>query len=147
MAGVSIRTKGDYDNLKMTIKHLENIAYADVNELIGEILLSSTDERFKRSESPEGKKWKKSIRVKNHGGKTLIQKGNLRSIYKKVSEEGVAIGTNKKYARIHQKGGIIKIRSRRVRIKMPKRPFLGISTEDEAEIKATLQEVMKEYVT
>lgn len=161
---ISIRTQGDFSKLKNELGGFSAVDYMEINEVIGEILIEGTDQRFKTGKSPEGKKWKTSIRASREGGKTLIKDSDLRgSITKKVTPEGVAIGTNKVYARIHQKGGTYTIRAKtskglrfkyngkwvtkkQVTVTMPKRPYLGISEEELLEINALLKTVIGEHV-
>ena len=93
------------------------------------------------------------------GGKTLIQSAQLRnSIKSKSDATGFAVGTNVKHAATHQFGEPGRtIRARRkkalhfqvggkwvskkqVRIRIPARPFLGLSDDDMQEIKATVED-------
>jgi phage virion morphogenesis protein len=72
--------------------------------------------------------------------KILIQSGRLRnSISARRDGSKVAVGTNLVYAAIHQFGGLAG-RGRGVRI--PARPYLGISKADEAEIERILKEAL-----
>jgi len=155
-----IRIDGDFTRLKSTIKNLENLKgkKIQINRVIGQELRTSTVQRFKDEEDPQGKKWKKSIRAINEGGQTLTHNADLKnSIRVKATSEGVAVGTNKIYAGTHQLGGKFTIRAKNkeylrfkikdrwitkkeVEVDMPKREFLGISKEDIEEIKAILED-------
>ncbi|MPN64483.1 hypothetical protein SDC9_212258 [bioreactor metagenome] len=88
------------------------------------------------------------------------------SIKSKADASGLAVGTNKIYAKTHQfgedgrkitikakssRGLIFKIGDRWIRksqvtvqVKIPARPFLGLSEEDLIEIKNTLEDVFEE---
>ncbi len=115
---------------------------------VGEALVSGTIQRFEDEEDPQGKKWKESRR----DGQTLTDSARLRnSITYATGPESVMVGTNVKYARIHQKGGVIKGKNGkklkfegdggdvfRDSVTIPKRPYLGVSSEDEEEVLATI---------
>ena len=125
------------------------------SENIGEVLISTTHERFKNGRAPNGSKWK---RGRKGTGQTLVESRRLRnSITKRFSRAGVEVGTNVKYARIHQKGGTIrakkakflrfKVGSRwamKKSVKIPARPFIGISADDKQEIMRLFRETISE---
>ena len=77
--------------------------------IIGNIIRTSVVRNFEKSGRP--RRWQESQRVKKTGGKTLIKKGFggglLGSINIRLGEDSVSVGTNKKYAAIHQFGGTI----------------------------------------
>jgi phage virion morphogenesis protein len=63
--------------------------------------------------APDGNPWPPSLRARLTGGKTLYKSGDLqRSITHNVLSNGVEIGTDLAYARIHQLGGTIKREAR-----------------------------------
>jgi len=73
---------------------------------IGLYLLGSIAKNFRAGGRPV--RWKPSVRVMKHGGQTLVKSAGLKnSIVMQVSGKTLKIGTNKKYARIHQEGGRI----------------------------------------
>lgn len=162
MAG--IRVDGDFRRLRSAIRSLENFDYSALNEAVGDVIITSTAMRFREEKDPKGRRWKKSIRAQNEGGQTLTNNSDLKtSIRSKVTDEGVAVGTDKVYAGTHQDGGRFTIRAknkpylkfryngkwiskREVNIKMPKRQFLGINQEDLAEIKATMEDAVRGHV-
>ena len=124
---------------------------------IGETLVSSTLKRFTREESPEGVAWEKSERAMSQGGQTLSDTGLLkRSIEYAATPTKVMVGSNKEYARIHQKGGIIKPKNGKAlkfkgrdgknvfvkQVKIPARPYLGISEEDKKEVRETINDFL-----
>ena len=136
----------------------------DMLETIGELLVSSTIERFNRGVSPDGKTWETSGRAWKQGlavkkrkatkkrkairgrsetgqfGKTLLDTGLLRnSIAHAVAFNGVYVGSNLKYARIHQMGGRT---GKRQSVTMPARPYLGVSKEDKIDV----QQVMCDFL-
>lgn len=164
MAG--IRIDGELEEFRNILRNLNNFDYRGLNAVIGETIRSGTKERFRREEDLEGNRWKKSIRAEMTGGQTLSKtasSGLKDSIEWEADDEGVAVGTNKEYARIHQEGGRFTIRAksskglwfkirdswirkREVTIDMPKREFLGVSDEDMDEIKAIIDEKIQEHV-
>ena len=79
--------------------------------VIGEIVRTSVIKNFEAEGRPTP--WKKSKRAENKGGRTLTKSSRLmKSIIKpdavKPTAISVSIGTNVKYARIHQLGGPVK---------------------------------------
>lgn len=158
----SIRLEGDTTRLIKRLKQFQDIDVKGINSNIAEGLRTNTLDRFKESRDPTGKKWKTSIRAASEGGKTLIQTAQLRnSIRSKADKSGAAVGTNVKHAATHQFGDKRTIRAKsnkglrfnvggqwvtknKVKVNIPARPFLGISKEDEEEIRNILQDAFKE---
>lgn len=76
--------------------------------IIGEIGVDYTQRTFEDEGYP-ARSWKKSIRARATGDKTLTDKGQLKgSINYRIASGRVTIGTNKIYGAIHQFGGIIR---------------------------------------
>jgi phage virion morphogenesis protein len=175
MSSVSVRLEGDTEELLAKLKKMEGIDKAGIMNAIAEGLRTSTMERFENEESPDGTKWKPSIRASGdltgwdrekktviRGGKTLTLTGALKtSIHAQADATGATVGTDLIYAATHQFGDERTIRAKNskylrfqiggkwvsvpsVRVKIPARPFLGISQEDEDEIRAILEEVLGE---
>ena len=155
----SIRIEGVTRRLLKKLRSYAEIDKRRINAALAEGVRESTLERFKESRSPEGKRWKTSIRAASEGGKTLIDTSQLRNSIRSSSDDsGFAVGTNVKHAATHQFGAQGRtIRARRaktlrfqiggawvskkkVRINIPARPFLGLSDEDMQEIKSTVEE-------
>lgn len=146
---------GDWKKLTKVLNRLENVDFAKLHENIGEVLISTTHERFRNGRAPNGSKWKRGLKGT---GQTLVQSRLLiNSVTKRFSREGVEVGTNIKYARIHQKGGTIrakkakflrfKVGSRwamKKSVKIPARPFIGISADDKQEIMRLFRETISE---
>ncbi|TCL43218.1 phage virion morphogenesis protein [Harryflintia acetispora] len=165
--GSSIRLEGDVKGL---LRRINQFAYLDkkaVSAAMAEAVRTSTVERFKKQTDPQGKRWKPSIRAQREGGVTLSDKGRLRnSIKSKSDASGFAVGTNLIYAATHQqgeKGRRITIRAKtskglvfrykgrwmrkqqvKIAVKIPARPFLGLSEEDMQEIKGTVEDALRE---
>lgn len=117
---------------------------------------TSTQLRFRTQTGPDGKRWKPSKRVEEHGGQTLRLTGRLRnSIMFQLMPGGVEWGTNVVYAAAHQFGidkqqsvrasfrsgrsamktqaGVrisYKVKAHKRHMKLPARPFLGINGID-----------------
>lgn len=163
----SIRLDGDTRRLMNRLRQLAEVDKKGINASISEAVRGSTVERFRTQKSPEGKKWKTSIRAEQEGGVTLVESAGLRnSIKSKSDASGFAVGTNKVYAGTHQlgaknrritikaktsKGLVFQMEGRwirkkqvTVRINIPARPFLGLSDDDMEEIKGTIQDYFME---
>ena len=141
---------------------------------LGEYLLESTQRRFKDQVKPNGEKWKElderyARRKKRNKDKVLTLRGYLRSYihYQVTGGDSVEVGSNQKYAAIHQFGGEIDMPERQATVRyrsvagkvlfagkkhkrgvterwvtrgayqvnIPARPFLGISADDDKEIR------------
>ncbi len=159
MPGTSIRLEGDVSALLRKMRSYSEIDRKGLNAALAEGVRESTLERFRQSRGPSGKKWKTSIRAATTGGKTLIDTAQLRNSIKSRSDEtGFAVGTNVKHGATHQFGepgrtiraktsrglrfqvGGKWVTKKQVKVKIPARPFLGLSSEDMDEIKATVEE-------
>lgn len=119
---------------------------------VGAALAVSTQVRFEREADPDGNPWAPSLRKLVAGGRTLTETARLvSSITHEATDAGVAVGTNVLYAAIHQTGGTIRARTSRglrfrspgnggwvtkQQVTIPRRAFLGVDREDEAEIEA-----------
>lgn len=75
-------------------------------ENIGAMLVTSTQHRFDTGIGVDGSPWPPSIRVKKHGGKTLVLSARLyRSFSYQAFAGGLEFGTNVIYAALLQFGG------------------------------------------
>lgn len=159
MAGTSIRLDGDVSALLQKMRSYSEIDRKGLNAALAETARESTLERFRQSRDPEGRRWKTSIRAATTGGRTLIDSSQLRnSIKSYYDEKGFAVGTNVKHGATHQfgdKGRTIRAKTtkglrfqvggrwvtkKQVKVTIPARPFLGLSSGDMEEIKATVEE-------
>jgi phage virion morphogenesis protein len=123
---------------------------------IAAALEASTRERFETGTAPDGSKWIPSQRVVEHGGKTLVETGDLlSSISSDFGRDFAAVGPEASfgsavYAAIHQFGGRIapKAGSGRKALKtpfgplaavvIPERPYIGLSAADRDVIRAAV---------
>lgn len=109
----------------------------------GEYMLRSTEDNFRAEGRPV--RWPPSRRAEEGLGKTLTLSARLRrSITYAVSGWKLIVGTNVKYAKIHQLGGVIKPKLKKVlrfkiadgwrsakQVRIPARPFLVVQKQDE----------------
>lgn len=149
----------------------------DLMPRLGEYLQASTQKRFKTQTAPDGTAWaplqpRYARRKKYAKDKILTLRGYLRGgiHYQVTGSAEVEVGSNTKYAAIHQLGGEIDrperqaaVRYRTVAgrtlfagrkhkrgvterqvtipvhfVKIPARPFLGISADDDKEIRSII---------
>jgi phage virion morphogenesis protein len=157
MSGVSIRI----DGADAVGQRLGAVARALAQpralwEEVGRIGVLQTQERFELERAPDGSAWPPSIRVLVEGGKTLTDSGRMKaSITYEATDAGTAIGTNAIQAAIHQFGGRITAKTerglmfkvagnwaRKHFVDMPRRAFLGLSPDNEAELLEAADEYM-----
>jgi phage gpG-like protein len=153
-----IRLEGDTRAMLRRIRSFSEIDRRSINAALAQGVRESTLERFRQGKSPDGRRWKSSKRAILEGGKTLVKTAQLRnSIHARSDASGFAVGTNAKHAATHQfgePGRIIRARRKKalrfqigdkwimrkqVKVKIPARPFLGLSDEDMQEMKATVE--------
>lgn len=121
---------------------------------IGGELEGSTVKRFISNVAPDGTPWKASLRAEKTGTPTLVLTSNLRdSIHYVVEPNAVSIGSALVYAAVHQAGfdgevvvsnherrftmvfgrrisGVTNVMPHSRHMKMPARPYLGLSAND-----------------
>ena len=153
-----IRLEGDTRAMLRRIRSFSEIDRRSINAALAQGVRESTLERFRQGKSPDGRRGKSSKRAILEGGKTLVKTAQLRnSIHARSDASGFAVGTNAKHAATHQfgePGRIIRARRKKalrfqigdkwimrkqVKVKIPARPFLGLSDEDMQEMKATVE--------
>lgn len=155
-SGVKIRYELDTKPLEDLLTRLREGMkdLSPVTKRIASDLLASTRGRFDTGIGPDGNPWPKSLRVLTQGGKTLADKGHLRdSVSETHGPTWAEVGTNRFNARIHQFGGVIKAKTKsglkfklgdrwitKQSVKMPARPFIGISDDDVVDIRDALSE-------
>jgi phage virion morphogenesis protein len=146
-AAISITVRGD----SLVEQRLAALAARAGNlfplfDRIGLMLESTTIERFDDERDPDGAPWKPSIRARETGGKTLTDSARLKqSITYRAGSDQVEVGTNVRYAGIHQTGGTIRGKSGPLKFKLPGgRAFLGLSSEDREEVIALTEDYIAE---
>ncbi len=134
-------------------------AFGDLTPLMdgfGVSMESFILDRFDTETAPDGTPWEPSLRAKTEGGKTLTDTAQLRgSMTSESGSDFAAAGTNKIYAGAHNDGATIRAKSdkglgfqlpgglgfRRVmEVELPRRQFLGLGPEDEAELVAQAED-------
>ena len=177
MAGTHIKATVNDAQARAMLARLGEPGTQDLMPRLGEYLQASTQKRFKSQTAPDGTAWaplqpRYARRKKYAKDKVLTLRGYLRSgiRYQVTGAAEVEVGSNTKYAAIHQLGGSIdqnaqsrKMRYRSVagrvlfagrkhkrgvterwvtrgayQVNIPARPFLGISTEDDKEIRSII---------
>lgn len=177
MAGTHITITVDDAQARAMLERMGEPGTQDLMPRLGEYLQDSTQKRFKSQTAPDGTAWaplqpRYARRKKYAKDKILTLRGYLRGgiHYQVTGAAEVEVGSNTKYAAIHQLGGSIdqNAQSRKVRyrsvsgrvlfagkkhkrgvterwvtrgayqVNIPARPFLGISTEDDKEIRSII---------
>ena len=117
-------------------------------DLVGKYMQKKTvQERFEKEQSPNGTKWaplsiaRIKQRLKRHKKvdmKILSDTGQLRRILYEAGKDYVQIGTNVKYAKVHQFG----YKKRNI----PARPFLGVNEQELRYIRGLLTSYVKRQI-
>lgn len=105
---------------------------------IGEQLVEATKQRFSSGTAPDGQKWadNSQVTIERKGrNKPLVDSGALMAEinYQIIGNNTLEIGSPMEYAAMQQFGGT-KNEFSHLWGDIPARPFLGISSDDEAEI-------------
>lgn len=158
MAGVSLSMTVDDEEVRRAIQGLatRSLNLREAFDDVGASLLTSTQQRFEDEEDPAGEPWaelaestqNKLVTKRKRRGKEHIlrERGHLYgSLTYLAKPTEVAIGSNRKYAAIHQLGGTEDMAPGPAAI--PARPFLGISGEDEREIMAIFMDHLQAGLT
>lgn len=144
-----VKLTGDWAKFAKCLKKMANLNFKSMHQEIGEALSSSARDRFNSGEGSDGKTWPRSRRAAENGGLTLTDAARLKnSISFRAETKGVAVGTNVRYALIHQYGGTITAKKKKYllfrvggrwvmkkSVTLPARPFIGLSREDLREIR------------
>ncbi len=136
MAGTRLKFEVDDQEVREMLARQTHPDDDPLSHRIGEYLLRSTQDRFKSQTAPDGSAWKPLTprylkRKKYNQDKILTLRGNLRKYiqFQPLDEKTVEVGSNSKYAAIHQFGGEINQPSRpatvRYRSKAGKVLFAG----------------------
>jgi phage virion morphogenesis protein len=181
MAGVNIKIEHKIKPLRGVLERLQS-ATGDLAPFwrdVGEYLLRQAAQRFDTGKDPQGRAWKRlsprTLRRKKIS-KILVESGRLSRLVYQVAPTELRVGTNLKYAAIHQFGGEIERPERTQTLlfkrngqfmskkaaarlkrpprkveatikggttKIPARPFLGINSADEREIRMLLEEHLR----
>lgn len=116
MAGASVKVLIEDQEARAMLARLGESVAGDLMPRLGEYLQGSTEDRFElgRQRAPDGTPWKAlspayAMSKKRNKNRVLTLQGYLRRRirWQPVGPNGVAVGTNEKYAAIHQFGGVI----------------------------------------
>lgn len=157
---IQVQMKGDLTPFEKAVHRLYAIRWTDMHNEIGSGLRNLALDRFKKGVGPDGDMWEPSGRVNamnfrediskrrsTSKGKTLVKTGRLRaSIHWNADESGVAVGTDVKYAAIHQFGG--EAGGRRGRFDMIARPYLGVTKDGELadEDRSLVEKILEQHL-
>lgn len=124
MAGTHITITVDDAQARAMLARLGEPGTQDLMPRLGEYLQSSTEARFKTQTAPDGTAWQPlqpryARRKKYAKDKILTLSGYLRSgIHYQVTDDAeVQVGSNTKYAAIHQFGGAIEKPARQAAVR------------------------------
>lgn len=148
MTGISLElTTTGFDTAVTQLNQLLGFERAELMEGIGAILESGARRRISEEKAgPDGEAWADwstgyaGTRKAKHS-LLVSSQALLDSIASEGNSFQVAVGSNLVYAAIHQLGGEAGRVSARVTI--PARPYLGASSEDEADI----EDFVSDFVT
>jgi phage gpG-like protein len=113
-----------------------------VRSAIEGITGASVRRNFEEGGRPQ--KWKPSLRVQKHGGKTLIQSGSLRDSCRAYFHRGsLSLSSSLPYSGIHHRGGRA---GRDLKSTIPARPFLMIQPEDETAIAKVVNDFLSRKI-
>ena len=108
---------------------------------VGELILNSARARFDSETAPDGSPWaplapRTVARKKRNAGKILTERGFLRGTLAvgRANADGVEVGSPLVYAATHQFG----------RGPIPARPFLGLSAEDERDVRDEIADFVED---
>lgn len=124
---------------------------------VGDLELSKTKQRFVKQVDPDGNPWKTTVRkILNPSAQILRKSGVLfNSLQRKVDGNSVFIGTNLKYAEVHQNGAVIKAKNKnflkftiegrtffKKEVTIPQRRFIGINDETQKSVEQAFNTIM-----
>lgn len=144
MAGAQIEI--DTRQLRRAVKRLENLAGFNRSELldaIGAEVESQTRRRIDEEKTaPDGtpwEEWSDAYAKTRHAGQSLLmgESDLLDSIQFFNRGDSVEVGTNLIYGAIHQFGGA------EVGMNIPARPYLGLSSDNEADVLAVVEDFIE----
>lgn len=165
MSGVSISVTVTDASVRRAFDQLAVVMgnTAPVMAAIGTALVASTHMRFVSQTDPDGNAWQalnQEYAENKRNSRILTESGRLRdSINDQAGRDEVRVGSNVIYAGVHQLGATIvpknashlffRIGGRLVKadsVTLPARPYLGISSDDEAEIAEIVFSFVDRYV-
>lgn len=147
---MSVGIQVDTSGLDAALKRINRLsatleAKRHLYDVIGALVTSQTQERLQNEKTaPDGTPWKEwsasyaATRGPQHS--LLINEGFLQTTIQHAAfSDHVIVGSNRIYAAVHQYGYEPR--------KIPARPYLGLSQENQREIVATLHDMIERAVT
>lgn len=138
MTQITIDTSHDFPDLvaKLSKTQQKLSDLSPLTDAIGALLENSTRQRFADKQAPNGATWQNLMpktQATKGNNNILVQSGDLASsITYHANPYSTTVGTPEKYGAYHQFGTN----------KMVSRPFLGISSEDEQNIYALINDYL-----
>lgn len=124
MAGTQFTITVDDAHARAMLERLGEPGTQDLMPRLGEYLQDSTQKRFKTQTAPDGTPWaplqpRYARRKKYAKDKILTLRGYLRGgiHYQVKGDAEVEVGSNTKYAAIHQLGGAIDVQARHATVR------------------------------
>ena len=161
MAGSFITISVEDAAARAMLNKLGQMDTAPLMRRLGERIQAWTQDRFdaNQQQAPDGTPWAKlnpkyaQNKPRHLQNRKLTLGGYLRKSirWQLLDSQSVLVGTNVKYAAIHQFGGTIRPKKGKAlafggrfvqSVTIPARPYLGISEQDNKEI----QEIIKDWV-
>lgn len=162
-----LELKFDMREVDAAIKRLEKTVGDStvITQAIQAEMTTDVQFHFEKEEGETGAPWKKSRRAIEQSGRSLQDTGALRNSIiartansiREVTKKSATIGTNLKYARIHNEGGVIKPKTkpwlkfqipgvgwRTVKqVTIPKREYMWLSDKAVDNMRKTTEDIMK----
>jgi phage virion morphogenesis protein len=141
--GFDVSTEG-FEALQARLARVSSFGFGRLIQGAGALVESQTKRRITREKrDPDGKAWRpwsERYARTRQGGQSLLQSHNhlLQSMQWEAADEGVAVGSNLKYARAQQAGFPAR--------HLPARPYLGISDANEHELLEELNGWLDEWM-
>lgn len=133
----------DFEAAQARLRRLGNAHLDELFATIGSEVENQTRRRIQSEKTaPDGTPWTpwtEGYKATRRRGKKLLQSEGhlLDSVQSHVLPEGVEVGSNLIYARIHQLGG------EPVNIPIPARPYLGLSAENASDIESLVGDFLE----
>jgi phage virion morphogenesis protein len=153
MAGVALHI--DLSRLKLIQRRLDALGKFDrpaLLDVVGNQVEAQTRVRLSEEKhAPDGAAWpdwSPEYAATRHGDQSLLEgEGDLLgSIDHVVTGDEVEIGSNLIYARPHQEGADFSIVRNKAHVRIPARPYLGLSDKNEAELERTIVDWFEEIM-
>jgi phage gpG-like protein len=137
-----VSVRGDFKKLDRLVRFLGRMPQPEFKKglvrAVVEAARGEVDESFSTAKDPWDRRWKPSRRAVAQSGQTLTDTARLRRSFSyALQADGFTLGTNVKYAGIHQYGGTIRPKGKKALrfklgkefvtvkvVRLPARPFI-----------------------